>query len=462
MPYPYEPYDPQLAGVKLPQASQFQAYDPSAYGQQNVTPPGLGMAQGAQSIPTNGQNAYQGYGAPMSDPQAGVRAGIMAGLQGATTGSMDEPIPPEYLAKAHQLQALMSPGPVEQRFLEANAAVPENVHGLRAHLAGIGKGLLMGGLGGAVLGGVDPSMTNRAWHRAQLPGMAQAAQYEQQDRQAQLARAKELEGLTGIDPITGLRGPTALNRDYMNALAFGRLGQGQERIDVSKDRAQVYRESIQQRIDHYKTLDTNAQKIQARADYNSGMLNTPEGLEWAAKALGIPTTLMPKFQSGAIKVGADFNFIDVRTGQPLTNPETGQPIASSQKTTEANKQAHNKEMEAQGRARLGQGAQRLSQQQLKMLSDAEQKEVKSIQKPSMFGPDSRPMEEQQADYNRKVADVHSKYAAQKQAGGLGNSNGVRVTSKDTGRPVRRIIDGKVQHGIIMGIGPDNVPIVNWK
>ena len=444
MPYPYESYDPQLAGAKLPQATQFQAYDPSVYGQQNAMPPGL------SGIPPSMPQGFDPN--PMADPQAGARAGIMAGLQGSNVGGMGEPIPPEYLAKAQQLQQLMSPGPVEQRFLEANAAVPENVHGLRAHLAGIGKGLLMGGLGGAVLGGVDPSMANRAWHRAQLPGMAQAAQYEQQGRHGQLERAKELEGLTGIDPITGLKSPTSLNRDYVNALAMGRLGVQQANSSSLIDSRKALAE--QRKAKYANVPFENFIKA-----YNSGALNSdPDALIEMAQRAGIPNAeeIDPKFLPGMIKTVVDKNF-GINTLNLKTNEVKPTGVTSSAATTEANKQAHNKEMESQGRARLGQGAQRLSQQQLKALSDAEEKEVKSIQKPSMFGPDSRPMEEQQAEYKSKVQAVRDKYAQQKQASA--GASGTRVNDPNVGRTVKGM-GGKT--GTIVGLNPDGTYRINWK
>lgn len=446
MPYPYEPYDPQLAGAKPPQAIQLQAY--GMYGQPNTTPSGL------SGIPPSMPQGFDSN--PMSDPQAGARAGIMAGLQGSNVGGMGEPIPPEYLAKAQQLQQLMSPGPVEQRFLEANAAVPENVHGLRAHLAGIGKGLLMGGLGGAVLGGVDPSMANRAWHRAQLPGMAQAAQYEQQDRQAQLNRAKELEGLTGIDPITGLRSPTSLNRDYMNALAFGRLNQGQERIDQGTQRIGIQQQRASTYSQHLKGLDENNQKKFLASAYKNGDLNgDQEALAAYGKLLGLSGPAHDAFVRGEWhpEIDGDGNIArqNLRTGEV-----TSSGTKSFKATEESHKQTHNKEMESQGRARLGQGAQRLSQQQLKALSDAEEKEVKSLQKPSMFGPDSRPMEEQQAEYGAKVQAVRDKYAQQKQV-----STGGAASLKDPniGRTVRGQ-GGKT--GTIVGLNLDKTYRINWR
>jgi len=453
-----DPADPwggaaRLAGAQLPPVTLFS--DPSQYG---GPPPGMGASVAAPQQQSGydmngGGGAQQIPGITGPDPQMANRMGLMNALaamaQGGTVGGQGEPIPQEYMKQAANLRSLYQPGPAEQRFAQASAYTPPDVHGLKAHLAGIGKGLLMGGLGGAIYGGVDPSTVNRAFYRSHLPALAQASQIEEQQRQAQLKRAQELEGLTGIDPMTGLRGPTALNRDYMNALAFGRLG-------VAQDRAQTYKDITSARLQGIREKYANVPFENFIKAYNSGALNgDPDGLIAMAEKAGIPNAenIDPKFLPGAIKQVVDKNF-----GVGVLNLQTGEVkqtgVTSSEATKEAGRNARS-EAGIKSREGIASANRAVSEQRL---TDSEEKQIdkdaRAKHKVSVFAPPEQQQANEAAIEQEKATMRAAKLAQRQKASGSAN-----LHDQNIGRAVKSK-DGKT--GVIKARKADGTYDIDWR
>lgn len=464
--YPYEPYDPMLAGAVRPSATPFQAYDPSVFqqAQQDTAMP----APGAGMNP----NMSVGFEQPMNALPQGNEGSGMQGVGSPTQGFQGQQISPDQLA---QLRALMQPGPMEQGFLAANAQQQPDVHGLRQKLAALGKGLLMGGIGGVGLAAFDPSMVNRAWHRSQLPGQAQAAQAEDAGKQAQLNRAKTIESLTGFDPNTGMRGPTALNRDYMNALAFGRLGQGQERIDTYKKNVDSQIESRNIRMDQIRQNAASTSMKDFIAAYNSGMLNkilrgeaNPDMLYAMAAKAGIkPEEAMqtdPKILAGQIRT-----IVNSHYGVDTLNLQSGEVKPTGIVSDEATKEAGRNKRATESNVIRREG-QSIQQQRL---TDAEEKDIdKSVRdkhKLSRFQLQAAASGDADAIAARDANETAIEQEKQrlraerlKQRGTGGQKSGPTVTAKDTGRTFqRKLSDGTIEKGVMKGIGPDGMVIIDW-
>lgn len=229
MPYPYIP----LAAAQPPWVAQ--GGDPTAVRRDDLAMPGPSEAPGPSGPQDYGYNT----------PQSIQMAGIQSALAGTRAMPWGEPIPSQYIAAAQKLKQYIEPGPLEQRYMQQEQNLPE-VHGLKQRLAALGKGLLMGGPLGLAMGAADPNMVARAWHRSQLPGLAQGAQAEQQSRAGVMRRVQEIATNTGIDPITGLKTPMSAYHQAMAGLGYGRLGVQQDRAQTARD---VAGNLIQRRTD---------------------------------------------------------------------------------------------------------------------------------------------------------------------------------------------------------------------
>jgi hypothetical protein len=91
------------------------------------------------------------------------------------------------------------PGPATDAYEDTLKAGPPQKHGFLAHLAGIGKGFLMGGPAGMIAGGISPNLIERAnYNLHTLPMAEHRADYEQQQQAAALGREREVAGMTGM------------------------------------------------------------------------------------------------------------------------------------------------------------------------------------------------------------------------------------------------------------------------
>lgn len=239
---------------------------------------------GLPSIPLDtpyptGNFAGSGYTSPgATDSPIRTDPGSLA-LQGQDAGIGKVPLPQPMQAR---MDALVNPGPAQQAL--ANHTDPDPVHGFLAHLKGIGKGLLAGGPIGAIAGGIDPNLINRALDRTQtLPRLQRSAMLEAQQQDDQMRRVQEMAGLTGVNPIDKQQTEPAklretqiefnrLKQQELDAYRWAehgrkddqgtrRLDQGQDRLDQSQDRA-----------DQKKIKDESAA---AANDYYRGVKLTP-------------------------------------------------------------------------------------------------------------------------------------------------------------------------------------------
>jgi len=270
---------------------------------------------------------YGAYG--IHDENDLARARLQYGLMGRQTTPWGSPLPPETLAQLAAVRQATGVGPLTQRYLDAISHTPEPVHGFKGHLMGALKGLALGNIGGAILGAVDPNMTTRAWYNQQAQYHAGPAAAEQQIRNARLANAAHIAQLTGVDPITGLMTPKTEQQQYYELLKQQQQRLAERKVDITEEQTKA-------RIARWDQMNERDRKHSIRADYNAGMLTTPEQLEYAAAQLGIPGRLRRKFINGAIKVDENFNFRDVTSGELATDDE-GKPLVSAQKTVEAGK-----------------------------------------------------------------------------------------------------------------------------
>jgi hypothetical protein len=271
---------------------------------------------------------------------AAMRMALAQGLSGFHDPNAP-PIPQEYQQKIDQIKSMINPGPIERDYINqvqgAYNAPP--VHGLRARLAGLGKGLLLGeGIAGMVRGASDPTNMNLRYKLAQMSPLAQGAQMEQQFRNATLMRNKELAESAGIDPITGLETPMSAYRNAQAYYTAGRPERENRKLDLAEQKGDAYGDWLRARVTDIQNKPLAEQKKSIAGMINSGALRTPEALSWAANMLNIPVGLRPKFQAGTIKVDENFNYIDVTTGERFQSD--GNPIISSQKKVEENKTAN--------------------------------------------------------------------------------------------------------------------------
>lgn len=253
----------------------------------------------------------------------------------------DAPLPAKYLDMVNKLKSVVSPGPLEQDYKAQLQSAYDQAknhpeHGLKARLAGLGRGLLMGeGIPGMVKGAADPTNMHLRYRLAQLNPLEHGAQLEQGFKQAELGRANILGNLTGYDPFTGVRTPMAAYRDYLSMAGMGRLGQGQQRIDVIKQRADDYHKwMVSRQLDMAGKPRLERQREIIKLLPN---LTTQEGLDWAASELNIPHLLMPAFKSGEMGINEAGQFFSKRTGKVLNDPETNLPIFAFEKTKEQDK-----------------------------------------------------------------------------------------------------------------------------
>lgn len=253
---------------------------------------------------------------------ADPRTGQQAAFAQAFGGQSGPPLPNDYQAMVSRVNDAVAPGPLYQQYMQALTGLPEPVHGIKGHLKAGLRGLAMKGVGGLIYGLADPSSVNWSFKQAQAQNLLPGVQAEERGKEAQLKRAGDIAGMTGYDPLTGQRTPTAMYHDALIKMSGRRADNAERRTDVYEQTAE-------------EKADLNEKKF-VKDLFNTGALNTSEGRAWAATQLNMPFELKDKFMAGAIKVDENFNFIDTRTGQVLQDPK-GKPLISGVATQEKNR-----------------------------------------------------------------------------------------------------------------------------
>lgn len=157
-----------------------------------------------------------------------------------------------------QQNALFNPGPLQQRYQQAAVNGPGPApKGWKGHLGGILQGLALGGLPGAIVGGIAPGIPQRALFRGvTLPQLAQQADQEMQQQAASRQGYHALAQSTGFDPIT--HAPTLPmiqaqslmgNRLFNQQLGLGRLGVQQQRAEDYSRGIDIRQQQGERRLD---------------------------------------------------------------------------------------------------------------------------------------------------------------------------------------------------------------------
>lgn len=148
----------------------------------------------------------------------------------------------------------------------------------------------------------------------------------------ELARAQ---GQLGMD--------IALEKQAQNDLIPVTLDNGQTVMAPAKSAATIASrqqeialrgDTLTARKKRWDTLGSNERRREIGLMYRSGGLNTPEGLEYAARELGIPVALMPKFMAGLMRDAIDDegNIIEI-------NRQTGAVTPTGEQSYEVTKEA---------------------------------------------------------------------------------------------------------------------------
>lgn len=144
-----------------------------------------------------------------------------------------------------QESALVQPGEAWKQYEQVAANKPEARKGFVGWLAGMGKGLAYGGVGGAVLGGISPqTIRDYEWQQRDIPRAYQRAQIERVGQDKQLEAGHKVAALTGVDPWTQQPTEQARERQQRQDSTDEYRQQGMfERARAIENRGQEFRET---------------------------------------------------------------------------------------------------------------------------------------------------------------------------------------------------------------------------
>lgn len=356
---------------------------------------------------------------------AGMRAALAQGLSGFSDPNAP-PIPQEYQKKIDQIRSMINPGPMERDYMnqvQAAYAKPP-VHGLRARLAGLGKGLLLGeGIAGMVRGASDPTNMNLRYRLAQIAPMGQGAQMEQQFRNATLQRNKELAETAGIDPITGLETPMSA---WRNAQAYWNIGRP-EREDRKISVAEKNAESLRTRRNDQTSVAKRRLDIQGfNAEVNALVRGNvvPDASVIQSIAQRYPDMILPQGfdpTKHQLSVDAAGNEILVNTSGANAGAATGvtrdnKPVTSFKKTQDETSRANAKvaaggrstpEERSQDRA-IRQGHLTVAQQDEQRKAEASARKQAESENPLPPFASSQQIQDRNTKVEARVSEIMSK------------------------------------------------------
>jgi hypothetical protein len=153
-----------------------------------------------------------------------------------------------------------------------------------------------------------------------------------QQAEGQLARDFEVQkqSLSQMVPVELDNGQTVM----VPARQAGTLSSQQQKIKAQNDTLAERRTMNESRKHHWDAMDARDRKRMIVSLYNSGGLNDPEMLEYAADQLGLPGNLREKFVAGQMRDALDEegNIIQV-------NRQTGEVSKAGSKSYEVTKEA---------------------------------------------------------------------------------------------------------------------------